>query len=115
MKKIEKLDKYVIVPNVGFYGGFIYDGEDIFLCEDHDIDEGYDFKVRQEIKNNILITDIEREYTTTKDKMVKETSHLEVEIEKDQLLVYVEGTGYTLPEYRMCKVDEAIEQYKILK
>jgi len=115
MKKIEKLDKYVIVPNVGFYGGFIYDGEDIFLCEDHDIDEGYDFKVRQEIKNNYLVTNIEREYTTTKDKKVKETSHLEVEIEKGQLLVYVEGTGYTLPEFRMCKVDEAIEQYKILK
>ena len=115
MKKIEKLDKYVIVPNVGFYGGFIYDGEDIFLCEDHDEDEGYDFKVRQEIKNNYLVTNIEREYTTTKDKKVKETSHLEVEIEKGQLLVYVEGTGYTLPEFRMCKVDEAIEQYKILK
>ena len=115
MKKIEKLDKYVIVPNVGFYGGFIYDGEDIFLCEDHDEDEGYDFKVKQEIKDNVLITDIEREYTMAKDKMVKETSHLEIEIEKNQLLVYVEGTGYTLPEYRMCKVDEAIEQYKILK
>lgn len=114
MKKIESLDKYVVLPNVSFYGGFIYDGEDIFLCEDHDTDEGYDFKVRQEIKNNNLITDIEREYTTAKDKKIKETSHLEVEIEKGQLLVYVEGTGYTLPEFRMCKVDEAIEQYKIL-
>lgn len=115
MKKIESLDKYVVLPNVRFYGGFIYDGEDIFLCEDHDTDEGYDFKVKQEIKNNYLVTDIEREYTTAKDKTIKETSHLEVEIEKGQLLVYVEGTGYTLPEFKMCKVDEAIDQFNILK
>lgn len=114
MKKIEKLDKYVILPNVSFYGGFIYDGEDIFLCEDHDIDEDYDFKVKQEIKNGILITDLSREYIA-KGKKVKEASHLEIEIEKGQLLVYVEGTGYTIPEYRMCNIDEAIKQYSILK
>lgn len=115
MKELNSLEKYVVLPNVGFYGGFIYDGEDISLCEDHDVDEGYDFKVKQVIKNNYLITDIEREYITAKDKKVKETSHLEVEIEKGQLLVYVEGTGYTLPEFRMCKIDEAIEQYNLLK
>ena len=114
MKKIEKLDKYVVVPNLGFHGGFKWDGEDIFLCEDHDEDEGYDFKVRQEIKNGIMITDLEREYTI-KDRTIKEKSHLEVNLEKDQLIVYVEGTGYTIPEYRMCQIDEAIEQYKLLK
>ena len=81
MNKIEKLDKYVITPNVGFYGGFIYDGEDIFLCDDHDVDEDYDFKVKQEIKNNILFTDLTREYKV-EEKKVKEKSHLEVEIEK---------------------------------
>ena len=114
MKKIEKLDKYVILPNISFYGGFIFDGKDIFLCEDHDIDEDYDFKVKQEIKNGILITDLIREYVV-KGKKIKESSHLEVEIEKGQLLVYVEGTGYTMPEYRMCNIDEAIKQYSILK
>lgn len=114
MKKIDKLDKYVIVPNVRFYGGFIYDGEDIFLCDDHDIDEDYDFKVKQEIKNNVLITDLTREYKV-KERKVKEISHLEVDIEKGQLLVYVEGTGYTISEYKMCTVDEAINQYSLLK
>lgn len=109
------LDKYVVMPNVGFYGGFVYDGEDIFLCDDHDTDEGYDCTVRQEIRNGVMITDLAREYTTRNDKKVKETSHLEVEIEKGQLLVYVEGTGYTIPEYRMCKVDEAISLYDILR
>lgn len=115
MKRIEMLDKYVVMPNVGFYGGFVYDGEDIFLCDDHDTDEGYDCTVRQEIRNGVMITDLAREYTTRNDKKVKETSHLEVEIEKGQLLVYVEGTGYTIPEYRMCKVDEAISLYDILR
>ena len=115
MKRIETLDKYVVTPNVGFYGGFVYDGEDIFLCDDHDTDEGYDCTVRQEIRNGVMITDLAREYITRNDKKVKETSHLEVEIEKGQLLVYVEGTGYTIPEYRMCKVDEAIGLYDILR
>ena len=116
MKKIKKLDKYVIVPNVGFYGGFIYDGEDIFLCNDHDEDENYDFTVKQRIKDNILYTDITREYTIPKiNRRVKEKSHLEVTLEKNQLLIYIEGTGYTIPEYKMCDVETAINQYKLLR
>ena len=63
MKKLEKLDKYVILPNVNFYGGFVYDGQDVALCDDHDTDEGYDFKVRQRIEGGMLITDQERSYT----------------------------------------------------
>lgn len=115
MKTLNSLEKYVILPNVGFYGGFEFDGEDIFLCEDHDTDEGYDFKVKQEIKNSTLITDLERTYTRKNGKIVTESSHQEVEIEKGQLLVYVEGTGFTISEYRMCKIDEAIGQYNLLK
>ena len=114
MKEIEKLNKYVVVPNVGFYGGFQYDGEDIHLCDDHDTDEGYDFKVSQKIQGDILITDMERTYLRKNGKQVTEKSHQEVEIEKGQLLVYVQGLGYTIPEYRMCLVEEAIEQYKLL-
>lgn len=115
MKKLEKLEKYVVLPNVGFYGGFEYDGEDIFLCDDHDEDEGYDFRVTQEIKDNKLITDLKRSYERKNGKVVVEASHLEVEIEKGDLLVYVEGTGFTIPEYRMCKIDQAIDQYNLLK
>jgi len=115
MKEIEKLNKYVIVPNVGFYGGFQYDGEDIYLCDDHDTDEGYDFKVTQKIQGDVLITDMERTYLRKNGKKVTEKSHQEVEIEKGQLLVYVEGMGYTIPEYRMCTVEEAIGQYELLK
>lgn len=115
MKQLEKVDKYVIVPNVGFYAGFKYDGEDIILCDDHDVDVGYDFKVTQRIENDVLITDIERIYEHKKGKKVTEKTHQEVEIEKGQLLVYVEGIGFTIPEYKMCLINEAVEQYKLLK
>lgn len=115
MKQLECLEKYVVVPNVGFYGGFKYDGEDIMLCDDHDTDEGYDFKVVQKIVGDVLITDIERTYMRKNGKKVTEQSHQEVEIEKGQLLVYVQGVGFTIPEYRMCRIDEAIEQYNLLR
>lgn len=115
MKQLDKLEKYVIVPNVGFYGGFVHEGEDMALCDDHDTDEGYDFKVTQRIEKDVLITDIERTYERKNGKRVTEKSHLEVEIERGQLLVYVEGTGFTLPEYRMCGINEAIGQYELLK
>ena len=115
MKKLEKLEKYVIVPNVGFYGGFRYDGEDIFLCEDYEKEEGYEFKVTQKIEGNILITDLEKTFLWKNEKQVREVSHQEVELEKGQLLVYVQGTGFTIPEYKMCLIEEAMEQYEILK
>ena len=115
MKQLDKLEKYVIVPNVSFYGGFVYDGEDIFLCDDHDTDEGYDLTVKQKIVNDVLITDLARTYERKNGKKVTEQSHQEVEIEKGQLLVYVEGVGFTISEYRMCLVDEAIGQYELLK
>ena len=114
MKTLTKLEKYVLLPNVSFYGGVVFDGEDIFLCDDHDTDEGYDFRVRQKIVSGVLITDIERTYTRQNEKRVSETSHQEVELEAGQLLVYVEGVGFTLPEYKMCTAAEAIDQYSVL-
>ena len=115
MKKLTNLDKYVITPNVGFYGGFKFDGEDIFLCDDHDVDEGYDFKVKQEIKNKVLVTDIERMYVLESGRKVYEQSHMEVELEEEMLLVYVEGLGFTIPEHNMCKVEDAIDMFKLLE
>lgn len=115
MKKLEHLDKYVTLPNVGFYGGLTYDGEDIELCDDHDKEEEYEVSIRQKIVGDVLYTDLKRAYTRENGKAVIESSHLEVEIEKGQLLVYVEGTGFVIPEYGLCKVDEAISQYELLK
>lgn len=115
MKQLEHLDKYVPVPNVGFYGGFRYDGEDRELCDDHDTDEGYDLRVTQKIVGDVLITDLERTYVRKNGKKVTERSHLEVELEAQQLLVYVEGMGFTIPESRMCTAEEAAAQFELLK
>lgn len=115
MKKLDKLEKYVIAPNVNFYGGFVFDGEDIFLCDDHDEEEGYSFHVRQEIINSVLITELQRDYKRPNGLSVQERSYMEIEIEKGQLLVYVQGTGFTISEYNMCKIDDAVDIYNLLK
>lgn len=115
MRELKRLDKYVITPNIAFYGGYIHDGADIKLCEDHDMDDGYDLKVKQTIESDVLITELEREYTRKNGKTIKEKSYQEVEIEKGQLLIYIEGVGFTIPEYKMCKTDEAIRLYEILE
>lgn len=115
MKKIKKLEKYLITPNVNFYGGFIFDGEDIDLCDDRDYEEGYRVHIRQKIENSVLVTRLEKEYERNNGLKVKEKSYMEVELEKGQLLVYVQGTGFVIPEYKLCTVDEAVNLMSILK
>lgn len=115
MRKLQDLTKYVITPNVRFYGGFIYDGQDIFLCDDTEEDEDYYFHVQQKVVDNILITDGEKEYKTLKEKKVKENWHQELEIEKGQKLIYLDGQGFTLSEYKMVTIDEAKDIYELLK
>ena len=34
MKELKKLEKYVRVPDVQFYGTYFYDGEDILLHDE---------------------------------------------------------------------------------
>lgn len=129
MEKLESLEKYVITPNVRFYGGFKYEGKDIELCDDTDKEyikeeqedgsiiekEVASIKVQQRIINSVLITEIEAERKMKNGKKIKEKSHMEIEIEENQLLVYVEGQGFVIPEYKMLKIDEAIERYELLK
>lgn len=115
MRKLEKLEKYVITPNVRFYGGFKYDGQDIFLCDDKIEEENFKISVKQIIKDNVLITDGTKEYMTNKGKHVKESWHQEVEIDEGQLLVYVEDVGFTISEYKMATIEEAQEIYELLK
>jgi len=110
-----KLEKYLITPNVNFYGGFIFDGEDIDLCDDCDYEEGYRVHIRQKIENSVLVTRLEKEYERNNGLKVKEKSYMEVKLEKGQLLVYVQGTGFVIPEYKLCTVDEAVNLMSILK
>lgn len=129
MKKLEKLEKYVIIPNTRFYGGYIFDGEDIDLCDDtfNDYDkiknekgeleekEVVSINVKQKIINSVLITDLISRKIMMNGKRIIENSHMEIELNKGELLVYVEGQGFVIPEYKMLKIDEAIERYELLK
>lgn len=115
MKTLNNLEKYIIQPNVAFYGGYIWDGDDIELCDDVDTSEGYRFEVKQVIRDGVLLTDIVRVYERRNGKMVTESSHMEVELEENQLLCYAQGQGFIIPEYKMMTVDEAIRHISILK
>ena len=115
MDKLESLEKYVITPNVGFYGGYKNNGKDIELCDDFEEGEGYKIHIVDKIINNILIKDVEKEYIMRNGRKVSQKEHQEIELEPEQLLIYIEGQGFVISEYIMLTIDEAIEKYKLLK
>lgn len=120
LKKIEKLTKYFIHPNTHFYGGYIYDGTDIELCNDSDSmndekgKENFRINVKQRIEDGILYTDISSIKIYKNGMKQNDTIHQELELKKGQLLVYVEHQGFVISEYKMVTVDEAKRIYDIL-
>ena len=115
MRNLENLEKYVVLPNVDFYGGWKYDGEDIFLCDDCEETEGRGVRITQRIENGKLISHTRKHYILRNGKKVTEDVYKETELDEGQLLVYVAEKGFVIPEYLMCPIDEAIEQYNLLK
>lgn len=129
MKKLEKLDKYVITPDVRFHGGYVFDGEDIDLCDDTfedfgkvKMEDGTEkevkttiINVKQKIIDSILITDLTSERITITGRRVSETSHMEFELREGELLIYIEEQGFVIPKYNMLTVEQAIERYELLK
>jgi hypothetical protein len=117
MDKLESLEKYFITPNVNFYGGYTHNGKDILLCDDTDEDPEYEYKIHivDMIKNNVLIKDIEKSYKMRNGKKVTQKEHQEIELDDGQLLIYVEGNGFIISEYKMVTIDEAKARYDLLK
>lgn len=115
MRTLENLEKYVVLPNVDFYGGWKYDGEDILLCDDCDETEERGIRITQRIENGKLISHIRKRYKLRNEKTVTEDVYKETELDEGQLLVYVAEKGFVLPEYLMATIDEAISQYELLK
>ena len=115
MKKLEQLEKRVIYPDVQFYGAYIHTGEDIYLC--NDIEENEDSKAQIEcyIKENILYTNIKQEYKTIKDRIVKNEIYQSISLKDNEVLIYVQGSGFVVPEYNMVTIPEAIDLYKLLE
>lgn len=115
MRKLEELEKVVIQPNVDFYGGYKWDGEDIFLCDDCEETEDRGIRITQRIEKGKLISHIRKHYVLRNEKKVVEDVYKETELEAGQLLVYARDKGFVIPEYVMCSINEAIEQYELLK
>lgn len=110
MKQLEKLDKYVRVPDVNFYGAYFYDGEDIEL---HNETEDFDdtiLTIIDTIENGIFKKYKKLEVKSK--KLVEETT-LTYPLEKGQMLVYVENIGFTEVK-GLVSLDDAINRLKML-
>ena len=117
MKKLEKLEKYVRVPDVSFYGAYFYDGEDVELHNEEEIfndDNGIP-------KDRLLICDkVEngvfkkhKEYEDMQ-KGIKEFTDIEYPLEENEMLIFVVNEGFTKTHTSMVTIDEAINRYKLL-
>lgn len=119
MKKLESLEKYVLVPNTQFYGTYFYDGEDIELhneVEEYKNDETGELEVRltiiDKIKDGIfkkykLVEDI-------KDGGFEETKR-EFPIKNGEMLIFVMNEGFTKTHSKLIPIDEAIKLFDILR
>lgn len=122
MRKLGSLEKRVIYPNVNFYGAYRHDGQDIYLCDDVDEDYNEDgtkvvnrTEVECYILNNVLYTNLKREYIIRGNQKVTEESKQSVELKEDELLIYLKGQGFIIPEYKMITIPEAIDLYNLIK
>lgn len=114
MRQLGQLEKRVIYPNVQFYGAYVHNGNDIFLCNDIEETEDSKIEIENYIKNNILYTNLKRKYKTVKGREITEEIKQTVSVKKDEVLVYIPDTGFVVPEYNMITIPEAIEIYKLL-
>ena len=114
MRQLGQLEKRVIYPNVQFYGAYIHDGEDVYLCNDIEEDEDGKIEIENYIKENILYTNLKKNYKTVKGRVITEDIRQSVSVNKGEVLVYIPDTGFVVPEYNMITIPEAIDIYKLL-
>ena len=117
MKKLEKLEKYVRVPDTQFYGTYFYDGEDIELHNEEEIfndDKGQPenrLKIVDIIENGIFKK--HKEYEDLQ-KGIKETTDIEYPLKDNEMLIFVINEGFTKTHTPMIPINKAIERYKLL-
>lgn len=110
MKQLEKLDKYVRVPDVNFYGAYFYDGEDIELHNETEDFEDTVLTIIDTIEDGVF-----KKYKKleVKSKKLVEESTVTYPLEKGQMLVYVENMGFTEVK-GLVSLDDAINRLKML-
>ena len=115
MKKLEKLEKYVRVPDVNFFGAYFYDGEDIELhnsMEEFDDENGH---VRLTIVDTIE-DGIFKKYKLVEDlkQGAIEETRKEYPVKKGDMLIYVQYEGFGKTHTKLVSLDEAINTIKQL-
>ena len=110
MKKLEKLEKYVRVPDTNFYGVYINDGEDIELHNESITQGEYTLLIEDVIEGGIF----KKHKLLTDTKGLKEESFVEYPIKKDEMLVFIENEGFKKLGSGMIRIKEAIDRYKLL-
>ena len=119
MKKLDKLEKYVRVPDVQFFGAYFYDGEDILL---HDEVEEYKDDSNKKVEVRLAIKDVIENGVFKKHKIiedfkqdVKEETFLQFPVKKKDMLIFVMGEGFVKTRTPLVSIDEAINTYKLLR
>jgi len=102
---MEKPEYFVVAPSSKLFGG-------IKVEKDTEFETWNDDKtVHQTLKDLELVTYINKELDYNGIKS-KEESKMTTKLPEGIVLVWDEETGYIVPNYRMLKIDEAIEMLK---
>ena len=119
MKVLDKLEKYVRVPDTQFFGAYFYDGEDILL---HDEVEEFKDDENKEIEIRLTIRDVIENGVFKKYKLVedlkdnaKEETRREFPIKKGEMLIFVMNEGFAKTHSPLVTIDEAINRYSVLR
>lgn len=110
MKKLDKLEKYVRVPDVNFYGAYFYDGEDIELHNESETIDDKTLTIVDTIENGIFH---KHKVLEVKDKGLVEITDTTYPLEKGQMLVFIENLGFTEVK-GLVSLENAINRLKML-
>ena len=119
MKVLDKLEKYVKVPDTQFFGAYFYDGEDILL---HDEVEEFKDDENKEVEIRLTIRDMIENGVFKKYKLVedlksnaREETHREFPVKEGDMLIFVMNEGFAKTHSPLVTIDEAIDRYKVLR
>lgn len=119
MKVLDKLEKFVKVPDTQFYGAYFYDGEDILL---HDEVEEFKDDDNKEVAIRLTISDKIEDGMFKKYKLVedlknnaREETYREYPVKEGEMLIFVMNEGFGKTHSTLITIDEAIDRYKVLR
>lgn len=117
MKKLDKLEKYVRVPDTQFYGAYFYDGEDIILHDEVEEfnDEKGNLESRLTIKDTIE-NGVFKKYKLFEDikNNAKEETKREFAVKEGDMLIFVMYEGFTKTHTPLITINSAIDRLKML-